>query len=72
MNQSGREERRVDWSLLVCARKGHLTYAPDEPGLRELVKGHITWLKVAAFVINLLLVSRSLWPRKTGANPSRS
>jgi uncharacterized membrane protein (DUF2068 family) len=25
----------VDWSLFVCARKGHLTYAPDEPELRE-------------------------------------
>ena len=25
----------MDWSLLVCARKGHLTYAPDEPGLRD-------------------------------------
>jgi uncharacterized membrane protein (DUF2068 family) len=25
----------VDWSLLGCARKGHVTYAPDEPGLRD-------------------------------------
>jgi uncharacterized membrane protein (DUF2068 family) len=25
----------VDWSLLVCARTGHLTYAPDEAGVRE-------------------------------------
>src|SRR5919197_5997614 len=25
----------VDWSLLTCARKGHITYAPDEPALRE-------------------------------------
>jgi uncharacterized membrane protein (DUF2068 family) len=25
----------VDWSLLTCARKGHITYAPDESGLRE-------------------------------------
>ena len=25
---------RVDWSLLTCARKGHITYAPDEPALR--------------------------------------
>ena len=25
----------MDWSLFVCARKGHLTYAPDEPGLRD-------------------------------------
>jgi uncharacterized membrane protein (DUF2068 family) len=25
----------VDWSLFGCARKGHVTYAPDETGLRE-------------------------------------
>ena len=25
----------VDWSLLQCARRGHITYAPDEPGLRD-------------------------------------
>jgi uncharacterized membrane protein (DUF2068 family) len=25
----------VDWNLLGCARKGHVTYAPDEPELRE-------------------------------------
>lgn len=25
----------MDWSLLTCARKGHITYAPDEPALRE-------------------------------------
>jgi uncharacterized membrane protein (DUF2068 family) len=25
----------VDWSLFACARKGHVTYAPDEPELRE-------------------------------------
>jgi uncharacterized membrane protein (DUF2068 family) len=25
----------VDWSLLTCARKGHITYAPDEPALRD-------------------------------------
>jgi uncharacterized membrane protein (DUF2068 family) len=25
----------VDWSLLVCARTGHLTYAPDEATVRE-------------------------------------
>jgi uncharacterized membrane protein (DUF2068 family) len=25
----------MDWSLLTCARKGHLTYAPDEPSLRN-------------------------------------
>jgi uncharacterized membrane protein (DUF2068 family) len=24
----------VDWSLLMCARKGHITYAPDESALR--------------------------------------
>jgi uncharacterized membrane protein (DUF2068 family) len=25
----------VDWSLLSCGRGGHVTYAPDEPDLRE-------------------------------------
>jgi uncharacterized membrane protein (DUF2068 family) len=25
----------VDWSLLACGRSGHVTYAPDEPELRE-------------------------------------
>jgi uncharacterized membrane protein (DUF2068 family) len=25
----------VDWSLVGCARKGHLTYEPSEPELRE-------------------------------------
>lgn len=24
----------MDWSLLTCARKGHITYAPDEASLR--------------------------------------
>ena len=30
-----REERPVDWSLFGCARKGHVTYEPDEPDLRD-------------------------------------
>src|ERR1700747_331855 len=30
-----REERPVDWSLFGCFRKGHVTYAPDEPALRD-------------------------------------
>jgi hypothetical protein len=25
----------VDWNLFGCARKGHVTYAPDEPELRD-------------------------------------
>jgi uncharacterized membrane protein (DUF2068 family) len=25
----------VDWSLLACGRSGHVTYAPDEPGVRR-------------------------------------
>lgn len=41
--EASRERRRgrpgypqeVDWSLYGCARKGHVTYAPDEPTLRE-------------------------------------
>ncbi|GAA3237752.1 DUF2127 domain-containing protein [Actinocorallia longicatena] len=27
----------MDWSLLVCARQGHVTYAPDEAELRDLL-----------------------------------
>jgi len=27
--------RHMDWSLFGCARKGHVTYAPSEPELRE-------------------------------------
>ncbi len=27
--------QHVDWSLIGCARKGHLTYEPSEPELRE-------------------------------------
>jgi uncharacterized membrane protein (DUF2068 family) len=30
----------VDWSLRACARKGHITYAPDEPALRDRL--HVT------------------------------
>jgi uncharacterized membrane protein (DUF2068 family) len=29
----------VDWNLFGCARKGHLTYAPDEPELRDRLMG---------------------------------
>ena len=25
----------MDWSLFACARQGHVTYAPDEPALRD-------------------------------------
>ncbi len=25
----------MDWSLLACGRSGHVTYAPDEPAVRE-------------------------------------
>ena len=27
--------QEVDWSLFGCARKGHVSYAPDEPELRD-------------------------------------
>jgi uncharacterized membrane protein (DUF2068 family) len=30
----------VDWSLFGCARKGHVTYAPDEPELRDRLMTH--------------------------------
>ena len=25
----------MDWSLLGCGAGGHVTFAPDEPGLRD-------------------------------------
>jgi uncharacterized membrane protein (DUF2068 family) len=28
----------IDWDRRHCARKGHITYAPDEPGLREKLR----------------------------------
>jgi len=46
----------VDWSLFSCARKGHVTYAPDEPALRERLiaqtAGGTAWqcLRCGAFV----------------------
>jgi uncharacterized membrane protein (DUF2068 family) len=48
--------RQMDWSLFGCARKGHLTYAPDEPELRERLMaptaGGPAWrcLRCGAFV----------------------
>ncbi len=47
----------MDWSLFGCARKGHLTYAPDEPALRDRLMaqtvGGTAWrcLRCGAFVI---------------------
>ena len=29
----------MDWSLLGCGRSGHITYAPDEPGVRAQLSG---------------------------------
>jgi uncharacterized membrane protein (DUF2068 family) len=46
----------VDWSLFGCARKGHVTYAPDEAELRERLMapttGGTAWrcLRCGAFV----------------------
>jgi uncharacterized membrane protein (DUF2068 family) len=46
----------VEWSLFGCARKGHVTYAPDEPELRDrlmaLVAGGTAWrcLRCGTFV----------------------
>src|SRR5262245_61590773 len=28
----------MDWNLVGCARKGHVTYAPDEPALRDRLR----------------------------------
>ena len=46
----------MDWSLFGCARTGHVTYAPDEPGLRDRLMaptaGGTAWrcLRCGAFV----------------------
>jgi len=46
----------VDWSLFGCARQGHVTYAPDEPELRNRLMaptaGGTAWrcLRCGAFV----------------------
>ena len=46
----------MDWSLFGCARKGHVTYAPDEPELRNRLMaptaGGTAWrcLRCGAFV----------------------
>ena len=46
----------MDWSLLVCGRNGHLTYAPDEPELRAQLSASLAavegWqcLRCGAFV----------------------
>ena len=48
---------RVDWSLRGCARKGHVTYAPDEDDLRSRLRVDTpageAWrcLRCAAFVV---------------------
>ena len=48
----------VDWSLFGCFRKGHVTYAPDEPELRDRLMaptaGGTAWrcLRCGAFVID--------------------
>ena len=49
----------MDWSLLGCGAGGHVTFAPDEPGLRERLgttttaRGGETWrcLRCGAFVL---------------------
>ena len=46
----------MEWSLFGCARKGHVTYAPDEPELRDRLMtptaGGIAWrcLRCGTFV----------------------
>jgi uncharacterized membrane protein (DUF2068 family) len=46
----------MDWSLRGCARQGHVTYAPDEPELRERLRAETAageaWrcLRCASFV----------------------
>ncbi len=58
----------VDWSLFGCARKGHVTYAPDESELRERLMvatpGGTAWrcLRCGAFVTD--------GKRKHGSGPA--
>ncbi|HEU5419955.1 MAG TPA: DUF2127 domain-containing protein [Streptosporangiaceae bacterium] len=46
----------MDWSMLACGRSGHVTFAPEEPELREQLRGQAaageTWrcLRCAMFV----------------------
>jgi hypothetical protein len=46
----------MDWNLFGCARRGHVTYAPDEPELRDRLMvptaGGTAWrcLRCGAFV----------------------
>jgi uncharacterized membrane protein (DUF2068 family) len=56
LGPSNDEERVVEWSLFGCARKGHVTYAPDEPELRDRLMAPtgsgVAWrcLRCGAFV----------------------
>jgi uncharacterized membrane protein (DUF2068 family) len=56
LGPSNDEERVVEWSLFGCARKGHVTYAPDEPELRDRLAAPtasgVAWrcLRCGAFV----------------------
>jgi uncharacterized membrane protein (DUF2068 family) len=50
------QEKQMDWNLFGCARRGHVTYAPDEPELRDRMMasaaGGTAWrcLRCGAFV----------------------
>jgi hypothetical protein len=48
----------MDWNLFGCARRGHVTYAPDEPALRDRL------MAPTALVINLLLVIYLVWAKR--------
>jgi uncharacterized membrane protein (DUF2068 family) len=47
----------VDWNLRACSRSGHVTYAPDEPALRERLEARAplgeTWrcLRCGCYVL---------------------
>jgi uncharacterized membrane protein (DUF2068 family) len=49
--------QEMDWSLFGCARKGHVTYEPDEPELRSRLRAPTAWaeawrcLRCGAFVV---------------------
>ena len=62
----------MDWSLFGCARKGHVTYAPDEPDLRDRLTaptaGGTAWrcLRCGTFVTR-----RTERPARRAARPRR-
>ena len=50
----------MDWNLRTCARKGHVTYAPDEPEFRAQARGrHAARRRVALPALRRLRARRA-------------